>query len=545
MSTFDYSDFLNEALRLIKEEFIQNGKEQEFFLWFNVQYHSAINDKMTLTVPSIFYRERLKKLGYDNLIEQKIFELLGKQIKLEFIVQQRTNNSAQTAQAQNSLQQNFSASGQSAPTQNLQNGQNAPAQSFNAQSASAQTQNLSAQNAPNAGLLKAAQAAVHVTPSQTDEQSLMQSQSTVQNVQSQNASFAQNGATNNALPFKKHPLLKEEYTFETFVMGDNNAFAYNAGKAVSSNPGRAYNPVLFYGGVGLGKTHLMQAIGNRIYSTHGGKIIYISAENFANEFIAAIGNHKTSEFKNKYRNVDVLLIDDIHFFTGKTQTQEELFHTFNALYDAKKQLIFTCDRPLNEIKNFHERLRSRFENGLNVNIQAPEYETRRAIILKKLENQDVNIPDEVIDLIAQNVVSNIRDLEHSLIKLIAYSKFVGKEITVDIAKQQLKDTIGSMNQEHITLDTIKKIVADHYNISYNDIKGKKRSKAIVMARQIAMYIAREMTEYSTTEIGSEFDGRDHSTVLHSIEKIEDLLKTDPVLSSTIESLMRKIKEQKN
>ena len=339
-----------------------------------------------------------------------------------------------------------------------------------------------------------------------------------------------------------HPLLKEEYTFDKFVKGDNNSFAYNAALAISKNPGKAYNPVLIYGGVGLGKTHLMQAIGNEIYSKSSGKskIIYITAENFTNEFIQSISSNKMTEFKNKYRKADVLLIDDIHFFKSKDGTQEELFHTFDALYNSNKQLVFTCDRPLAEIKNISDRLRSRFERGLNVDLAPPDFETRQAILEKKLEGKNVHIPKEVLQLIAKNVSSNVRDLEASLTKLIAYSELVGKEVTLEIAQQQLKDTFGSPKQGNISIETIQKVVAEHYSISFVDLKGKKRTKNIVFPRQLSMYITKELTEYSTTEIGAEFGGRDHTTVMHSIEKIEEDIKADTSLKQTIEALKRKI-----
>ena len=339
-----------------------------------------------------------------------------------------------------------------------------------------------------------------------------------------------------------HPLLKEEYTFDKFVKGDNNSFAYNAALAISKNPGKAYNPVLIYGGVGLGKTHLMQAIGNEIFSKSSGKskIIYITAENFTNEFIQSISSNKMTEFKNKYRKADVLLIDDIHFFKSKDGTQEELFHTFDALYNSNKQLVFTCDRPLAEIKNISDRLRSRFERGLNVDLAPPDFETRQAILEKKLEGKNVHIPKEVLQLIAKNVSSNVRDLEASLTKLIAYSELVGKEVTLEIAQQQLKDTFGSPKQGNISIETIQKVVAEHYSISFVDLKGKKRTKNIVFPRQLSMYITKELTEYSTTEIGAEFGGRDHTTVMHSIEKIEEDIKADTSLKQTIEALKRKI-----
>lgn len=339
-----------------------------------------------------------------------------------------------------------------------------------------------------------------------------------------------------------HGQLRRDYTFENFVIGENNSFAANAAIAIAKNPGTAYNPCLIYGGVGLGKTHLMQAIGNLAWVEKGCKIIYITAENFTNEFVEAIKNSTTQKFKNKYRNADMLLIDDIHFLQKKNETQEELFHTFNALYDANKQIIFTCDRPVSELKNLSERLRSRFERGLNVDLQPPSYETRCAILSKKVEARKVNIPADVINLVAKNISSNVRDLEASLTKLIAYAELTKKPVTLETAQQQLRDTFGSPKQNNVTIETIQKVVAEYFSLSYTDLKGKKRTKAVSFPRQIAMYIAREITEYSTTELGMEFGGRDHTTVMHGCQKIEERLKMEPSLETTILKLEKLIKD---
>lgn len=304
----------------------------------------------------------------------------------------------------------------------------------------------------------------------------------------------------------------------------------------------AYNPCLIYGGVGLGKTHLMQAIGNLSWKERGNKVIYITAENFTNEFVDAIKTSTTQKFKNKYRTADVLLIDDIHFLQKKNETQEELFHTFNALYDASKQIIFTCDRPVSELKNLSERLRSRFERGLTVDLLPPSYETRCAILSMKLEQRGVSIPQEVINLIAKNISSNVRDLEASLTKLIAYFELTKKPVTLEVAQQQLRDSFGSPRQKNVTVETIQKVVAEYFSLSYADIRGKKRTKAISFPRQLAMFIAREITEYSTTELGIEFGGRDHSTVMHGCQKIEERLKAEPTLEMTINKIKELIKD---
>jgi chromosomal replication initiator protein len=337
--------------------------------------------------------------------------------------------------------------------------------------------------------------------------------------------------------------LNTEYNFERFVRGENNDFAYMAAFAIARNPGKAYNPCMIYGGVGLGKTHLLQAIGNSAWQEFDDlKVVYVTAETFTNEFILAIKENTSHRFKNKYRSVDMLLIDDVHFLPGKVETQEELFHTFNALYDANKQMVFTADRPVSELKKLSDRLRSRFERGLNVDLQPPNYETRIAILKKKIEEKKVALPEEVVELICQNIKTNVRDLEKALTKLIAYAELVNKSVTLEIAERQLKDFFTGYDQKNVTIDLVQRVVGDYFGLSLNDLKGKKRSKAIAFPRQLAMYIARDLTEFSTTEVGLEFGGRDHTTVMHGCQRIEDRIKTDPTLAPAIQHLTRSIKE---
>jgi chromosomal replication initiator protein len=343
-------------------------------------------------------------------------------------------------------------------------------------------------------------------------------------------------------PKKPHPQLREDYTFEKYVIGENNNFAANAAMAISKNPGTAYNPFLIYGGVGLGKTHLMQAIGNYIHENSSSKIIYTTAENFTNEFIQSLNEKGMTAFKNRYRQVDVLLIDDIHFLENKSGTQEELFFTYEALYNAKKQIIFTCDRPVVELKSLTERLRNRFERGLNVDLLPPNYETRFAILKSKVESGNIPISDEVIDLISKNISTNIRDLESALTKLIAFANMVHQPITLEHAQHLLRDVFAAPRQANMSIDLIQNVVSKYYSLSPNDLRGKKKVQNIVTARQTAMYIIREITEYSTTEIGQAFGGRDHTTVMYSCNKIEEKMKVDPTLEPTIESLKRLVKE---
>lgn len=342
----------------------------------------------------------------------------------------------------------------------------------------------------------------------------------------------------------QHPLLKKEYTFDNFVIGDSNSFAANATIAIAKNPGTSYNPCYLYGDVGLGKTHLLQSIGNYAHQHFDqAKIVYVTMENFTNEFIQSIRNRKTQAFKAKYRHADILLIDDIHFIQKKPETQEELFHTFNALYDSNKQMVFTCDRPITELKDLNDRLKSRFSRGLTLDLQPPDYETRRAILNEKIEFAGFFLPDESINLICENITSNVRDLEAALTRLIAYSELVNKPITLEITKRQLKDFFAAnVVQKNIPISIIQKIVVEYFNVSVSDLKGKRRQNTIVIPRQVAMYIARSITEYSTTEIGLEFGGRDHTTVIYSCDRIGERLKSDPYFAEQVENLKKQIFE---
>ena len=344
---------------------------------------------------------------------------------------------------------------------------------------------------------------------------------------------------------KKHPLLQEEFTFDTFIPGDNSRFAYNAAIAVANEPGKKYNPILFYGGSGLGKTHLMQAIGHYIYNQNPKfKICYVQAESFTNEFLESLKTKKTKEFKDKYRNLDVLLLDDIHFLQGKESTQEELFYTFNALFTKKAQMVFTCDRPIREIKDMAERLVSRLNNGLSIDIQVPKFENRYAILQKKCEIQGKTLAPEIIEYLAKNIETNVRELESALVNIFSYEELTGQALNLEIVKTLLRDFIRINTGESISLDKIQKVVADAYQISVADLKGKKKDKKYAVPRQISIYIAREMTEISYMELGNEYSGKDHSTMMYAYNKIHELMKTDPSLESRVKNLMREIKEYK-
>lgn len=453
---WDYSLFWKEALNQIKAEI----EAQEFTMWFNMDYDSSDEGAVKVCVPSPFYRDQVTQ-RYLPLLEGKLHELSGRDIKVDFLIRKKTANQGKAEEKGHSHS--------------------------------------------------------HAAPALSDS-----------------------SAKKTPL---RHEKLKPEYSFDNYIIGENNAFAANAAMAIAKNPGTTYNPCLIYGGVGLGKTHLMQAIGNFIWATGEKKrVICITAEEFTNEFVQSIKDNSTNSFKNKYRHADILLIDDIHFFQGKKETQEELFHTFNALYDSNKQLVFTCDRPVSEFKEFSDRLRSRFERGLNVDLQPPNYETRLAILNQKVERSRLSIPLEVLEIIAKNISSNVRDLEAALLKLAAYADLVKNQITVEIAQQLLKDMFSQSRQGNITVDSIQRVVAEYFNVSVSDLKGKKKTKIVTLPRQMAMYITRTITELSTTEIGVEFGGRDHTTVMHACEKIEDKKKLDPAIDNTIQRLVRGVKE---
>ncbi|MGM9979404.1 MAG: chromosomal replication initiator protein DnaA [Clostridium sp.] len=337
--------------------------------------------------------------------------------------------------------------------------------------------------------------------------------------------------------------LNPKYTFDSFVIGNSNRFAHAASLAVAEAPAKAYNPLFIYGGVGLGKTHLMHAIGHYILENNPkAKVEYISSEKFTNELINSIKHDKNEEFRNKYRNVDVLLIDDIQFIAGKEGTQEEFFHTFNALHEANKQIILSSDRAPKEIPTLEDRLRSRFEWGLIADIQAPDFETRMAILKKKADVERLNVPNEVMVYIATKIKSNIRELEGALIRIVAYSSLTNREITVDLASEALKDIISKRQAKSITIDSIQDIVSSYFNLRVQDFKSQKRTRNVAYPRQIAMYLSRKLTDMSLPKIGEEFGGRDHTTVIHAYEKISENLKTDEGLQSTIDDITKKLKQ---
>jgi chromosomal replication initiator protein len=337
-------------------------------------------------------------------------------------------------------------------------------------------------------------------------------------------------------------MLNPKYTFDTFVIGSGNRFAHAASLAVAEAPAKAYNPLFLYGGVGLGKTHLMHAIGHYILEHNpASRVVYLSSEKFTNEFINSIRDNRAESFRNKYRNVDILLIDDIQFLAGKESTQEEFFHTFNALHEEQKQIIISSDRPPKEIPTLEDRLRSRFEWGLITDIQPPDLETRIAILRKKAKAENLDIPNEAMMYIANQIDTNIRELEGALIRVVAYSSLTNQDVTTHLAAEALKDIIPSSRPRMITIQDIQQKVGEYYNLKLEDFKARKRTKAVAFPRQIAMYLSRELTDFSLPKIGEAFGGRDHTTVIHAHEKISQSLKNDQDLFKVINNITEKIK----
>lgn len=483
MDEQNYKAFWNEALNLIHEEYKQQGKETEFEIWFKMDYIKDTLKEITVAVPSNFMWSRMVSMGYVKAVQDKMYELTGQNVSLTYIAK------------------NVFASSEQKPQNTIQS---------------------------------------YTDISQTKT-------TTIQRISNTETVAEKNDVETEMQPLKKHPQLNENHTFETFVPGENSDFAYKVSQAAAENPGdKKFNPLLIYGGVGLGKTHLMQSIGNYIYKKRGGnvKICYIMAEKFTTEFISSIEKKTMEKFKAKYRTLDVLLVDDIHFLIGKDSTQEELFYTFEALQQNHAQMVFTCDRPITELKDIEGRLRTRLSSGISIDLQPPSYETRQAILKNEimLANKTEAIPQEVIDLIAKNVQTNVRDLKSCLNTIINWVDIMKKPLTIDIAQNQLRDIFSQPAGGSITIERIQKVVAEHYNISLSDIKSNKRNKKFTIPRHIAIYISRELGDYSYPEIGEEFGGRDHTTIMASYNKISNQLKTDSMLDTTIQMLIRAIKD---
>ena len=341
----------------------------------------------------------------------------------------------------------------------------------------------------------------------------------------------------------KQAVLNPKYTFDSFVVGASNRMAHAAALAVSEGPGRTYNPLFLYGGVGLGKTHLMQAIGHQLLAFNpSARVVYVPCEQFTNELILSIRFETTDAFREKYRNVDILMIDDIQFLAGKERTQEEFFHTFNTLYEAGKQIVISSDRPPREIATLESRLRSRFEWGLSADISAPELETRMAILNKKAAAENLVLPQDVCLFIAQQVQSNIRELEGALIRVTAYASLNNRELSVDVAAEAIRDMMPSSRPKQISVEMIQRAVADYYHIQVAEMRARTRVRMVSLPRQVAMFLCRELTELSLPRIGEEFGGRDHTTVIHACEKILHDRQTDPTLDANVKEIIERLKK---
>ncbi|GAC1304291.1 MAG: chromosomal replication initiator protein DnaA [Vulcanimicrobiaceae bacterium] len=336
----------------------------------------------------------------------------------------------------------------------------------------------------------------------------------------------------------RHGNLNPRYTFDEFVVGNSNRFAHAASQAVAEAPARAYNPLFLYGGVGLGKTHLMHAIGTRVLNANpAAKIVYVSSEKFTNEFIIAIKNNQTVEFRNKYRHVDVLLIDDIQFLEGKEQTQEEFFHTFNSLHEAQRQVVISSDRPPKEIQTLESRLRSRFEWGLLTDMQPPDLETREAILRKKAESEKIPVPDDVTSFIAKVIPSNIRELEGALIRVVAFASLTKSPITTDLAAEVLKNVVATTPARRITIALIKDRIAKAHGLTVKEMDHQRRDQRLAAPRQIAMYIATELTDNSLPQIAREFAKKDHTTVMYARDKVKNQMAVDEAYRNKVRALM--------
>ena len=543
----NFRELWGEALRQIGEEYGRKGQEGDFRLWFNMEYVSDEGTEITVNVPSAFFWAQQVSKGYVSTVQEKLKELTGQEITLVHVETNRpVSKTSGAGQASGTGQSSVpdaaaAVSGGSSPARPAAY---SAAPSMQAADRPAVPAAVGPSSGPSFGQAVSQAFGPSAGPAFSQNDILSPAR---EDYKSARLSPAARGSVQGSPAGRgPHPLLSSDFTFDNFVKGDNNDYAYSSCLAIARNPGQAklFNPLLLYGGSGLGKTHLMQAVGNYIWQHNPEplKICYKPTENFMNEFSAAIKENVTDSFTRKYRSYDVFLLDDIHFLLGKERLQEAIFNTFDALRSHNAQMVFTCDRPLSELKGLEERLRSRIGSGAAIDMAPPQFETRCAILQKKLELMDRQLPEDVISYIAKNVQSNVRDLEGCLNKIIGYADLTGQ--VPDIAKTQnlLRDNFVEASMESISVDTVQRVVAAHYNISISDMKGKKRNSKVTFPRQIAIYIGRTLLDYSYPELGEEFGGRDHTTMMHSYEKIADQLKIDASLESTINMLVREIKD---
>ena len=479
MSENLYKDAWDYALNEIHKEYKNAGKENDFMLWFNMNYETDNINEITVSVASDFLKFQMQTKGNFEIVQEKIRKITGQShIKINVITKEKEIEDVSRENYQSEVSKN------------------------------------------------------------------------IEKVSSKNSEVESAEEKNDVkIKKEKHPLLSEKYTFDNFVTGEDCKFAYKASIAVAKNPGHYKNPFLLYGGSGLGKTHLMQAIGNYIHENTEEKlkICYMTAENFANDYTSSLNGmngKKAEDFHKKFRNIDVFLLDDIHWLNGRIGLQEQLFCVFEALHQKNSQMVFTIDRPINEWTDMNERLVSRLKSGLSVDLNPPDFDTRIAILQKKMEAFEKTINPEVLEYIAKSVESNVRELEGALNRIVEYADLMDEEVTVNIAMDVLKDFLATSNGEHISIETIQKVICENYGISLSDIKGKNKGKKYAFPRQVAAYLSKEMTEYTFSEIGNEFGGRDHSTIMHAHEKIEREIKFDSTMNAKIESFKREIKDYK-
>lgn len=513
-----YSKVFAQAVEQLRSEYDAEGKANDAVLWLNMHYIKDDGEVIEVGVPSAFMWRMMNDKGVVAQITQKISSLAGKDVRLSSVVTdgEGSEGSADTPPLQAHIGDAYMRQSQTPINANRSHLLTPIGEAYNSISQTPINANRSGLLTPIGGAGASAQSgggfssAVSAPPHQ----------------------------------ISRHPQLRSEFTFDTFVPGENSEYAYNVCLAAAKEPGRKFNPILLYGGVGLGKTHLMQAIGNYIYKERGGnvKIVCVSAETFGNDFTSALKPPRTiDKFKAKYRNCDVLLLDDIHFLQGKKPAmQDELFYTFNALRDKDKQMVFTCDRPISQLSTVVDRLQSRLSNGQCVDLRAPNYDTRRAILRKKIDAKGFLVDNSVVDYIAAEIKTNVRDLESALNKICGYAEMTKKTVDVELARYLIKD-MKAPPKHILTIEAIQKAVAEEFNVTVQELRGKKRDKRLSYPRQVACYISRELTEAAFSDIGHEFGDRDHATIMHACDVIGTDRKLDPEVDDRITKIIEGIK----
>ncbi|MEA4882774.1 MAG: chromosomal replication initiator protein DnaA [Clostridia bacterium] len=514
----DLNAVWTDVLRVLENEL----SRPSFDAWLRSSTPLSLSDDtLVVEVPHEFARDWLES-RYSALLSEVLRSLSGRDIRIRFVARRGSNQSSET----NREKQTFGNESAGAGYENSPAVHTAP-EGFSGTS-----------GASSADSYSGSSAAMHSRPStgSSSGSSVPGRASASSGVQGQ-----KNSPESRSMDEVPDAILNPKYTFESFVVGNSNHFANAAALAVSDAPGKAYNPLFIYGGVGLGKTHLMQAIGHHVLGQNSSaRVVYVPCEQFTNDLIHAIRYDRTVEFRGRYRSVDLLMIDDIQFLAGKERTQEEFFHTFNTLYEAGKQIVISSDRPPKEIATLESRLRSRFEWGLITDIQAPDLETRIAILKKKAASEQMDVPNDALVYVAGQIHSNIRELEGALIRVTAFAALNNREITPQLAAEVLKDMLPSSRPKQISVELIQRTVADYYSLEVSEMRARSRVRTVSMPRQVAMYLCRELTELSLPKIGEGFGGRDHTTVIHACEKIQQDIKADQALSLTVKEIIARL-----